>query len=164
MQVTASSSCTLRLRNTAFQAATDSGGVSSPPGTVANTEVAATALATASTKYVADHPKCAPSKLTSGTPTASATDQPRKMKATDPARCSGAMNSAIALAACGVNTAAPPTIARRIASNTPKLGANADAAWPTTYRSRAVVSSRRRSRRFVRNASNGASTQSTAAP
>src|SRR6185369_2316025 len=127
MQVTARSSCTLRFLNTAFQAATDSGGVTSRPGTVASTAVAATALARASTKYVADHPKCAPDKLASGTPTASATDQPRKMKATDPARCSGAMNRPIALAACGVNTAAPPTMARRTASSTPKLGANADA-------------------------------------
>jgi hypothetical protein len=127
MQVTASRSWTLRFLNTAFQAAIDRGGVTSPPGTVANTAAAAIALATASTKYVADHPKCAPDKLASGTPTASATDQPRKMNATDPARCSGAMNRPIALAACGVKTAAPPTIARRTASSTPKLGANADA-------------------------------------
>src|SRR5262245_18599966 len=127
MQVTASSSCTLRFRNTAFHAATDKGGVTNPPGTVAKTAVAASALAPASTKYVADHPRCAPNKLASGTPTASATDQPRKMNATDPARCSGAMNRPIALAACGVKTAAPPTIASRTASRTPKLGANADA-------------------------------------
>src|SRR5215208_6980109 len=126
MQVTTSSSWTLRLPNTAFHAATDRGGVTSAPGTVANTATAATALAPASIRYVADHPKCAPNKLTSGTPTASATDQPRKMKATDPARCSGGMNRAIVLAACGVNRAAPATIARRIASNTPKPGANAD--------------------------------------
>src|SRR6187431_1630121 len=101
MQVTASSSCTLRLLNTAFQAATDSGGVSSPAGTVANTNIIATALAPDSARYVADHPKCAPSRLTSGTPIASATDQPRKMKATDPARCCWGMNRPIALAACG---------------------------------------------------------------
>src|SRR5690349_12616184 len=99
MQVTASSSCTLRFRNTAFHAATDNGGVTSPPGTVANTAVAAIALATASTRYVADQPKCAPDKLASGTPIANATDQPRKMNATDPARCAGAMNRPIALAA-----------------------------------------------------------------
>src|SRR5512138_2726980 len=132
MQVTASSSCTLRLRNTACQAATERGVVINPPGTVANTAPAARTLATASARYVVDQPKCAPNKLTSGTPTASATDQPRKMNATDPARCSDAMNKAIALAACGVNTAAPPTIARRTASSTPKLGANADARCPIT--------------------------------
>src|ERR671911_1332866 len=105
MQVTTSSSCTLRLANTAFQVAADSGGVMSSLGTVANTAIAATRLAAESTRYVADHPNCAPARLTSGTPTASATDQPRKMKATEPARCSGAMNRPIALAAFGGNKA-----------------------------------------------------------
>jgi hypothetical protein len=58
-------------------------------------------------------PKVSPIQAAIGTPATDATDQPMKMNEIERPRSAGGVITPIAAAACGVNTAAPSTVAAR---------------------------------------------------
>ena len=102
--------------------------------------------------------------MISGTPSASANDQPMKTKATVLARFSGATTRPARLAACGVKNAAASSITMRIASNDQNVVTNADARCASAITSIDAASASRRSRLLVSHDISGDPTHSTAEP
>ena len=77
--------------------------------------------------------------------------------------CTGTI-TATAAAACGVNSAAPNSVAPRIGNRAAKPGLHADTRWPAANHNRASVSRRRRSTPLIAAAISGAPNIITAAP
>ena len=142
------------------QAARDSAAGRTPSGTARHTQAAATTASTATAREgPAPAERSRRCSAPSGMPSTEASDQPRKTKVMARPRCSGGAMWPIAAAACGVNTAAPSTLAARTGQQPAVVGhQRSTAAWPAAYQTSDQASSRRRSQPATTPAASGAPT------